>query len=258
MVTHAPGTPIWIDLTVTDLERAKRFYSALFGWEFRDTGADFGHYQIMTKDGLDLGGAMARQPGMDDGTPDAFAVYLATDDAAATADAATSAGGTVVVPVMQIGDQGAMLGVVGPDGAYVGAWQPGARAGIETVPGVGTPNWFELMSTDYDASVSFYGTAFGFTESRMPSEAGMPRYSTHGSSYGVCEAASWVPEGIPSFWRVYFGVPDTDEAVALVQDLGGALLDGPIDSPFGRVATVADDQGVTFQIIEPPAASAAA
>lgn len=57
---------------------------------------------------------------------------------------------------------------------------------------------------------------------------------------------------MPSFWRVYFAVDDTDATVAKIQSLGGALLDGPIDSRFGRVATVTDSLGGAFQIIRAP------
>ena len=37
---YAPGTPSWIDLTTPDTAAAKRFYGALFGWEFTDEGTD--------------------------------------------------------------------------------------------------------------------------------------------------------------------------------------------------------------------------
>lgn len=63
--------------------------------------------------------------------------------------------------------------------------------------------------------------------------------------------AGFVPESEGSFWRVYFGVENTDHAVPRIQELGGKLLDGPVDSPFGRIATIADPQGATFQIVAP-------
>ena len=48
-------------------------------------------------------------------------------------------------------------------------------------------------------------------------------------------------------------IPELLVAAERVRELGGALLDGPIDSPFGRVATVADPEGASFQIIQHPA-----
>ena len=35
VATNQPeGTPTWIDLGIPDLDRAMRFYGALFGWDF--------------------------------------------------------------------------------------------------------------------------------------------------------------------------------------------------------------------------------
>ena len=33
-----------------------------------------------------------------------------------------------------------------------------------------------------------------------------------------------------------------------IEEHGGTVLDGPSNSPFGRVATIADPEGATFQI----------
>lgn len=42
--SYAHGTPSWVDLGTTDLADAKRFYGALFGWEFDDRGPEAGNY----------------------------------------------------------------------------------------------------------------------------------------------------------------------------------------------------------------------
>ena len=42
-------------------------------------------------------------------------------------------------------------------------------------------------------------------------------------------------------------------ALEVIREHGGTVLDGPQDSPFGRVTTVLDPAGATFQINEPPA-----
>ena len=40
------GTPTWIDLGISDLDRAMEFYRALFGWEFDVGPAETGHYTM--------------------------------------------------------------------------------------------------------------------------------------------------------------------------------------------------------------------
>ena len=250
MTSPTTGHPIWIDLLSTDLEAAKHFYGELLGWTFEDRGEAFGNYHIIQKDGQDVGGAMQRVAGMHDGSPDNFSVYLSTDDAHATAERAVAAGGRIAVPPMQVGDQGTMLGVIDAAGSYVGAWQPAARTGI-TATGAGAPVWFELMTTYFDLAVPFYQHVFGFEAAPL----GEGRYVTNGTgeaaSSGICDAAAWFAAGT-SFWRAYLAVDDLDAAVATVQRLGGALVDGPVDSPYGRVATVVDNQGVMFQLLQPP------
>ena len=39
---HAPGTFCWVDLAATDLEAAKGFYTAVFGWTAMDLPTDLG------------------------------------------------------------------------------------------------------------------------------------------------------------------------------------------------------------------------
>ena len=34
---HAPGTFCWAELGTTDQDSAKKFYTSLFGWQYKDT-----------------------------------------------------------------------------------------------------------------------------------------------------------------------------------------------------------------------------
>ncbi|MBX7233516.1 MAG: hypothetical protein K1X65_03970 [Caldilineales bacterium] len=45
---------------------------------------------------------------------------------------------------------------------------------------------------------------------------------------------------------------NADETAAAVNKLGGKVM-GVDDSPFGRIAALADPQGATFKVIQPPA-----
>ena len=53
----------------------------------------------------------------------------------------------------------------------------------------------------------------------------------------------------PAHWSVYFGVADTDAAVAKVSDLGGTTLRPAWETPYGRMAVVADNHGASFSLI---------
>ena len=54
----------------------------------------------------------------------------------------------------------------------------------------------------------------------------------------------------PPHWLAYFTVPSCEDAVARVQELGGAVLAGPLDVPAGRIAVVLDPQGAALALFE--------
>ena len=72
------GTPTWIDLGIPDLERAMRFYEALFGWDFEVGPPETMRYTLGRLGGRRVA-ALAENP-----DPEAsrfwWNVYLATGD----------------------------------------------------------------------------------------------------------------------------------------------------------------------------------
>src|SRR2546421_5846157 len=99
------GAPCWVDLLTSDTEKSRAFYSQLFGWTAEAPAEEFGGYFNFTRNGVRLAGGMAVQP--DQGVGNVWSVYLATDDARKTVEAATANGGEGVVPPMDVGDLGA-------------------------------------------------------------------------------------------------------------------------------------------------------
>lgn len=56
------GKTYWFDLPVTDLERAKAFYSALLGWKFQKLmRAEILNYWMIALDGEFIGGLKMRR-----------------------------------------------------------------------------------------------------------------------------------------------------------------------------------------------------
>lgn len=258
-----PGSPAWIDYAAPDFAAQRAFYEALFGWTFEDAGEEFGHYQMITKGGASVGGAMdadllAEMTGAPV-QPAAWSVYLKTADMDATLEAVREHGGTVLVEPMAVGELGVMAFVAGPGGEAVGFWQDGTFTGHDLPLTAGTSVWFELMSTRFDDALEFYRAVAGWEPTLMDEDGDGedhgPRYATNHpmerATAGVCDASSWLPEGAVGYWRMYIGVEDTDAALEVVREHGGRVLDGPQDSPFGRATTVADPAGATFQLNEP-------
>jgi predicted enzyme related to lactoylglutathione lyase len=66
---------------------------------------------------------------------------------------------------------------------------------------------------------------------------------------GIGELGSSVPAEVPAHWEAYFATADTDASAQAAAAAGGHVIQPPRDSPYGRIAVVADDQGTTFSLI---------
>jgi len=248
--TLVVGAPCWIDLYSSDTDKATEFYGQLFGWTAKPPDERFGGYFTFTKDGKHVGGCMHNDG--QTGAPDAWTVYLTTEDIAATAEAAAVSGGRVDVAPMAIADNGSMAIVADPGQASVGVWQPGTQAGFEVTGETGTPNWFELHTRDYDASVAFYRDVFKW-DTHTASDTPEFRYTTLGEGEnqlaGIMDASQFMPEDGPASWSIYFGVDDTDAALERIVELGGKVIQPAEDTPYGRLAVAADPTGTLFKLV---------
>jgi len=248
------GAPCWIDLFTSDPDKSRTFYEQLFGWTSEDAGEEYGGYINFQKDGIPVAGCM-RNDGQS-GTPDVWSVYLATDDAKATVDAAAANGGQVLVPAMDVMQLGTMALVTDAGGAAIGIWQPGLHRGFGVHGEPGAPTWFELFTRDYDASVEFYRQVFKW-DAHVAGDTPEFRYTTLGEGEsqlaGIMDASAFLPEGVPAHWSIYFGVEDADAALAKITELGGSIVRPAEDTPYGRLAEAADPTGAHFKLIQPPA-----
>jgi hypothetical protein len=240
--TLVVGAPCWIDLYSSDADQATEFYGQLFGWTAQPGAPELGGYFTFQKDGKTVAGCMPN-----DGTqgyPDAWTVHLMTDDAQRTAAAAAASGGRVHYEPMAVAEN--------PGGATIGAWQPGTQKGFDLRNEIGTPNWFELQTRDYDASVSFYRDVFGWSPHTM-SDTPEFRYTTLGEGddalAGIMDGSQFLPEGAPAAWSIYFGVEDVDAALERVVELGGSVVRPAEDTPYGRLAQAADPTGTLFKLV---------
>lgn len=249
--TAPVGAPCWIDLSSSDTDRSRAFYGELFGWASEQAGPEYGGYINFLHDGAPIAGCMAAQPQF--GMAEGWSVYLATDDVAKAAEGTTAAGGQVAMPPVEVPGLGHMAFVVDPGGATVGLWQPIAHQGFRTYGEPGTPGWFELLTRDHDASVAFYRQVLGW-DTHVAGDTDEFRYTTLGEGdaalAGVMDASRFLPEGEPAHWSVYFSVADADATIAAATRLGATLLQGPEDTPYGRLAALADPLGARFKLVQ--------
>ncbi|GAA0679238.1 VOC family protein [Kitasatospora atroaurantiaca] len=245
-----PGTPCWVDLMTTDQQAALDLYRDLFGWQGEVGPPEFGGYSVCHLNGRAVAGiAQTMAPEGMPLPPVAWTTYLASDDADATLRAVTAAGGTVMMPVMDVGTTGRMLVAADPTGAVFGVWQPVEFSGAQVVNEPGALNWNELRTTDVDAASAFYRAAMGIDVEPMEAAPGYYTLQVGGRVVGGLTTLEDVPPGTPSNWLTYFAADDVDSVVDVLVKAGGSVLKPPFDSLPGRIAVVQDPQGAVFALI---------
>jgi uncharacterized protein len=245
------GTPCWVDLGVDDIPRAIGFYSGVFGWEAVQGGPEVGGYSLAYVDGRAVAGIGPKMGPAD--APTAWTVYLATDDADATAAKIKGAGGQLLMDPMDVMDAGRMAIGLDTTGASFGIWQARAFPGAQLTNTPGAITWNEHMSRDFEGAKAFYSAVFGYEYGDMSSDGFSYATLLLGGHEvgGIGQYPEGTPE-VPAAWTTYFATADTDASVTQVTRGGGNVIRPAEDSPYGRLATVTDDQGAVFSLISLP------
>ncbi|TMD07750.1 MAG: VOC family protein [Chloroflexi bacterium] len=159
VAVSAPGTPTWIDVSTKDVDGAVAFYEGVFGWQTVDPGPDAGGYRLFKKNGKDVAGI---GPTQDPNQPPAWSVYIATENADATAEKVKQAGGNVIAPPFDVLKSGRMAVFQDPTGAFISVWQANEMKGSELMDEPGTLAWAELNTRGVDNAKGFYKQVFGW------------------------------------------------------------------------------------------------
>src|ERR1700733_6903543 len=246
------GTPCWADLGVPDISKARNFYSDVFAWTVQHGGPETGGYSLAELNGRGVAGV-----GPKVGPPEAptmWMTYRATSDADATVARIEGAGGQLVVEAMDVTDVGRMAVAVDPAGAAFGVWEARAFPGAQIVNEPGAMRWNEQVSRDFEGSKAFYAAVFGYEYGDMSGDGF--RYATvkvEGRDVGgIGDIHAGVPADYPAGRGGGFPAEDTDASVVRVQVNGGSIIREPVDHPYGRMSTVADDQGAVFSVLGAP------
>lgn len=115
--------------------------------------------------------------------------------------------------------------------------------------------WYELMTSDVDAAIAFYGAVVGW-EAQACGTAGIDYrlWSIDGANVGGLMAIPTEASvnGMRPTWLGYVDVPDVDASVDSIVAAGGAVHMPAEDIPdIGRIAMVTDPQGAAFYVMAP-------
>ena len=241
------GAPAWLHVSTPDDDATRDFYNQLMGWEISPGAPEFHGYAMASFNG-DLVAGISPSDG---DNLAAWTLFFSTTDADATAALIEQNGGTLLSPVIDIADAGRMVVATDPSGAMFGAWEAKLLNGIGLHGETGSLSWNDLRSTDPDTARTFYAAIFGYHYA--PVEMAGPDYSTFSLDEGGAPAGGiggmMGMDGYSSHWIVYLAVPDVDEAVRRTPELGGHVISPGFDTPYGRMAALADPTGASFWVL---------
>jgi len=248
-----PGIFGWVDLSTSDVEAAREFYTGMFGWDGTDVPTPMGPvYTMFRIDGRLVAGMGPQPPGMAAaGVPSMWNSYIMVEDVDAVLDHVVAAGGTVTMPGMDVMTEGRMAMIADPSGAVVGLWQPQDHRGAELFNVPGALTWNELQTRDLDAATPFYERVFGWRWAPMDDSGYLvghldTKEGEDTSNCGAMATPPGVPAEAPSLWNVYFAVADCDASVTRATELGGTVFLPAMAMGPGRFAGISDPTGAMF------------
>ncbi len=116
--------------------------------------------------------------------------------------------------------------------------------------------WYELMTSDPEAAIAFYGDVVGWTTTPFGDAQQGHVYHVVSGSAGQLGGIMAIPDeakdcGMTPWWGGYVGSADVDADAARLTAAGGSVKRPPADIPgVGRFAVVGDPGGATFMLLK--------
>ena len=114
----ARGEITHIEIPADDIERARRFYAAVAGWEIEETPGFPGYYMFRTAP--QAGGGIGKRG---ESVGSTLRVYITVDRLEDAVTAAEANGGRVVVPPEDVPGMGRYCAILDTEGNEIGLWE---------------------------------------------------------------------------------------------------------------------------------------
>jgi len=253
---HHVGKVVWADLVTPDLDGAKRFYGALFGWTFRSVPGD-SNYALALLDGEPVGGLFQKALAAGQSQQPAWLTFLAVRDVDAAQQGALQHGGKVLFKAHNYPHRGRQVVLADPDGAVFAVLAAEGGDPPDYLAAPGEWIWSSLLVADPKQETDFYKSLFGYDVYDLASEGG----TEDGAQHYILSSDSYARAGLNGLpadsmrrhphWLNFVRVADAANAAEKALALGGRVLVEPrIDRHGGRLAILADPSGAPFGVME--------
>lgn len=246
---YHPGKFAWFDLVTDDLDAARRFYGAVFGWTFEAVGDKPGTYTFAKLAGAPIAGMLQRPSPAGAQHNARWLSLISVADAAAAVRYVEKQGGATLVPLATIKGRGTHALFRDPDGAVFGVLKSEGGDRPDTPVENGDFFWVDLLALDPARSAKFYSGLAGYETSAGTSEA-IPRVVLSAGGYARAGIAQ-KPEVVKQpGWLPYVLVDDVRDTLEKVSGAGGSVLVPPRDDVLdGNLAVIADPSGGVLGIV---------
>jgi hypothetical protein len=248
------GKFVWHDLVTEDIDAARRFYGALFGWTFEPAPRRDGRaYALARSGGVYVAGLVAADPRPDGRNVSRWLPYASVADVDLAVERGRTAGAAVPVPPRDV-PLGRVAVIVDREGAVIGL----ARSAIgdpderTTRPAPGRTLFTELLADEAPTAAAFYAELVGYAVETVDRRGGTYRFLTTDGRRraGVLQnpTEDWDP-----LWLTHFAVADPVAAATEAERLGGrVLLPASPDLREGTMTVVADPTGAVLVLTRWP------
>jgi uncharacterized protein len=248
------GRFVWHELMTTDPRAAIAFYTEVIGWKAQEFDQKIGPepYTMWLASQGPLGGVMTLpEEAKKMGAPPHWLGHVDVDDVDKTVALAKAKGGQVFVPPTAIPGVGTFSVIADPQGAVLSVFKPEQAMEAHDTSKPGEIGWNELITTDAQAALAFYGELFGWKLLQEMDMGPAGKYLIYGQGDkhygGMMTKTPDMP--MPPAWIYYINADDLDAALARATSKGGNKLMGPMEVPGGtRVAQLTDPQGAVFAL----------
>jgi predicted enzyme related to lactoylglutathione lyase len=240
-------------MVTPDLASAKRFYSGLFGWTFRDIHVGKTPYAVALLDGRPVGGLHQRSVPPGEQRQPAWTAFIAVRDVDVARRTTLEHGGKVVSEPKSYPHRGRQAILADPEGAVFAVLASSSGDPGDFLVAPGEWIWSSLLAEDPDKSAAFYQALFGYDVYDVPSDDGLEHVILSSDDYARASV-----NALPSHssrrhphWLNFVRVVDTVGATARAVALGGRVLVEPhVDRHGGKLAVIADPAGAPIGLME--------
>ena len=251
-MVNSHGRFAWYELITTEAEAARRFYTNVMGWVAWDASVPGKAYTLLIAREAPVSGLVelpeeARRLG----ARPSWVGYVGVSDVDAAAEQITRLGGSVLIPPTDVADISRFSIFADPQSASLALfkWRRPGRERSAEADEPGGVGWHELLASDPEQALAFYGALFGWeqADAELSETEAYRLFSVAGQTIGGMLAK---PASVPApCWLYYFNVGDIDAAVKRVAAAGGVILNGPLEIPGGTwIVQCADPQGAIFAL----------